>query len=56
MRNTYIYQLTSDLKKDFFVNNLKSWIIINIKNIDHNYIIKIRIIFIFQRKFKTIVL
>ena len=54
MRNIHIYQLTSDLKRCFFINNLKNRIAVNIKDIDHNCIIEIRIILVFQREFETI--
>ena len=54
MRDIHVYQSISDLKKCFFINNLKNRTVVNIKNIDYNNIIEIRIVFIFQRKLKTI--
>ena len=54
MKNTYIYQSTNDLKRCFFINNLKNRIIVNIKNINHNCVIEIYIILVFQREFETI--
>ena len=54
MRNIHICQLTSDLKRCFFINNLKNRIVVNIKNINYNCIIEIYIILVFQREFKTI--
>ena len=54
MRNTHVYQSTGDLKRCFFINNLKNRIVVNIKNIDHNCIIEIRIVFVFQCELKAI--
>ena len=37
----------SDLKKCFFIHNLKNQTVVNVKNIDYNNIIEVRIVFIF---------
>ena len=54
MGDTHVCQSTSDLKKCSFINNLKNRIAVNVKNIDHNCIIEIRIVFVFQCEFKAI--
>ena len=54
MRNTYVYQSTNDLKRCFFINNLKNRTVVNVKNINHNCVIEICIILVFQRELETI--
>ena len=53
MKDIHICQSTSDLKRCPFINNLKNRIAVNIKDIDHNCIIEIRIVFVFQCEFKA---